>query len=136
MLVYAYIHLIPNTKNSKLSENNRCKPKHVFYLNRRLINTINLQLICVLYSEFNVLPTNKIEVDGVEMRFKAVNDINSPDINTIYVGDEFFMFLEYKGSKYCFCFSDLHIYTGNLMMMGIVNLVWGGWMLPDLLIKM
>ncbi|XP_034316831.2 uncharacterized protein [Magallana gigas] len=33
------------------------------------------------------------------MRFKAVNDINSPDINTIYVGDEFFMFLEYKGTK-------------------------------------
>lgn len=50
-------------------------------------------------NEFNVLPTNKIEVDGVEMRFKAVNDINSPDINTIYVGDEFFMFLEYKGTK-------------------------------------
>lgn len=50
-------------------------------------------------NEFNVLPKNKIEVDGVEMRFKAVNDINSPDINTIYVGDEFFMFLEYKGTK-------------------------------------
>nr|XP_034316831.1 uncharacterized protein LOC117686226 isoform X1 [Crassostrea gigas] len=50
-------------------------------------------------NEFNVLAKNKIEVDGVEMRFKAVNDINSPDINTIYVGDEFFMFLEYKGTK-------------------------------------
>lgn len=71
-------------------------------------NTINLQLICVLYSEFNVLPKNKIEVDGVEMRFKAVNDINSPDINTIYVGDEFFMFLEYKGSKY-FYFSTIEL---------------------------
>lgn len=44
------------------------------------------------------------------MRFKAVNDINSPDINTIYVGDEFFMFLEYKGSKCCLCISDLHIH--------------------------
>lgn len=40
-----------------------------------------------------------MEVGSVEMRFKAVNDKDSPDINTIYVGDEFFMFLEYKGSK-------------------------------------
>lgn len=50
-------------------------------------------------NEFNVLPVNNMEVDGVEMRFKADNNINSPDINAIYVGDEFFMFLEYKGTK-------------------------------------
>lgn len=36
MLVHGNIHVIPNTKNSKLSENNRFKPKHVFYLNRKL----------------------------------------------------------------------------------------------------
>lgn len=70
---------------------------------------MNLHLICVSYSEFNVLPVNNMEVDDVEMRFKAVNKKDSPDINTIYVGDEFFMFLEYKGSKCCLCFSDLHI---------------------------
>lgn len=56
-------------------------------------------MICVLYSEFNVLLKNKIEVDGVEMWFKVVNDINFFDINIIYVGDEFFMFFEYKGGK-------------------------------------
>lgn len=50
-------------------------------------------------SEFNVLPENNIEVDGVEMRFKAKNDVHFPDINTIYVGDVFFMFLKYKGTK-------------------------------------
>lgn len=93
-------------------------------------------MICVLYSEFNVLLKNKIEVDGVEMWFKVVNDINFFDINIIYVGDEFFMFFEYKGSKCCLCFFDLYIYIGNLMIMGIVNLVWGGWMLFDFFIKM
>lgn len=45
------------------------------------------------------LPENNMEVNGVEMRFKAVNDKDSPDINTIYVGDEFYMFLEYMGTK-------------------------------------
>ncbi|XP_052691727.1 uncharacterized protein LOC128169664 [Crassostrea angulata] len=49
--------------------------------------------------EYNALPVNNMEVDDVEMRFKAVNDINSPDIASIYVGDEFFMFLEYMGEK-------------------------------------
>lgn len=60
---------------------------------------MNQLYVCVCCSKFNGLPENNMEVDGVEMRFKAVNDINSPDINTIYVGDEFFMFLEYKGGK-------------------------------------
>lgn len=50
-------------------------------------------------SYYNVLPENNMEVDGVEMRFKAVNIPHAPDINTIYVGDEFFMFLNYTGSK-------------------------------------
>lgn len=49
-----------------------------------------------------------MEVGSVEMRFKAVNNTNAPDINTIYVGDEFFMFLEYKGSKY-FYFSTIEL---------------------------
>lgn len=48
---------------------------------------------------YNNLPENNMEVNGVEMRFKAVNDKDSPDINTIYVGDEFYMFLEYMGTK-------------------------------------
>lgn len=55
-------------------------------------------------SYYNVLPENNMEVDDVEMRFKAVNNKNAPDINTIYVGEEFFMFLEYKGGK---AFTDL-----------------------------
>lgn len=63
---------------------------------------ILLLLIFVCYREYNILPVNNMEVDGVEMRFKGVNDPNTPDINTIYVGDEFFMFLEYKGSKLFF----------------------------------
>uniref|UniRef100_A0A8W8LB30 ZP domain-containing protein n=1 Tax=Magallana gigas TaxID=29159 RepID=A0A8W8LB30_MAGGI len=50
-------------------------------------------------NEFNGLPENTMEVDGVEMRFKDVNNKNAPDINSIYVGDEFFMFLEYKGEQ-------------------------------------
>lgn len=47
---------------------------------------------------YDVLSEN-MEVDGVDMRFKAVNNTNSPDINTIYVGDEFFMYINYKGSQ-------------------------------------
>lgn len=48
---------------------------------------------------YDVLPENNIEVDDVEMRFKAVNNSNDPDINTIYIGDEFFMYIKYKGCK-------------------------------------
>lgn len=48
---------------------------------------------------YDVLPENNIEVDDVEMRFKAVNNTNAPDINTIYIGDEFFMYIKYKGSQ-------------------------------------
>lgn len=48
---------------------------------------------------YDVLPENNMEVEDVEMRFKAVNDSNAPDINTIYVGDEFFMYIKYKGSQ-------------------------------------
>ncbi|XP_056009606.1 uncharacterized protein LOC130046456 [Ostrea edulis] len=43
------------------------------------------------------LPQNYKEVDGVEMRFKAVKKTNAPDISSIYVGDEFYMFLTYMG---------------------------------------
>lgn len=32
------------------------------------------------------------------MRFKAFRDVNSPDIDTIFVGDEFFMYIKYLGS--------------------------------------
>lgn len=56
--------------------------------------------ICLFFDSYsNVLPENHMEVDDVEMRFKAVNNTNAPDINTIYVGEKFFMFLEYKGGK-------------------------------------
>eukprot|EP00105_Crassostrea_gigas_P038348 XP_019922496.1 PREDICTED: uncharacterized protein LOC109618670 [Crassostrea gigas] len=71
-------------------------------------------------NEFNVLPVNNIEVDDVEMRFKLDNSIDSPDINAIYVGDEFFMFLEYKGTKHyhlvpqkCKAYSGTSIGTGR-----------------------
>lgn len=52
------------------------------------------------YRIYDVLPENNMEVEDVEMRFKAVNDSNAPDINTIYVGDEFFMYIKYKGCKF------------------------------------
>lgn len=44
------------------------------------------------------MPENNVDVDGVEMRFKAFRDVNSPDIDTIFVGDEFFMYIKYLGS--------------------------------------
>uniref|UniRef100_K1QQ81 Uncharacterized protein n=1 Tax=Magallana gigas TaxID=29159 RepID=K1QQ81_MAGGI len=63
---------------------------------------------------------NYMEVGSVEMRFKAVNDINAPDINTIYVGDEFFMYIKYKGSqtysvvpKKCIAFKGTIISAGE-----------------------
>ncbi|XP_056009607.1 uncharacterized protein LOC125681623 [Ostrea edulis] len=43
------------------------------------------------------LPKNYKEVDGVEMRFKAADNPDAPDISSIYVGDEFYMFLKYMG---------------------------------------
>ncbi|XP_056009604.1 uncharacterized protein LOC125681625 [Ostrea edulis] len=43
------------------------------------------------------LPENFKEVGDVEMRFKAVDNKNAPDISSIYVGDEFYMFLTYMG---------------------------------------
>lgn len=69
---------------------------------------------------YDVLPENYMEVGSVEMRFKAVNDINFPDINTIYVGDEFFMYIKYKGSqtysvvpKKCIAFKGTIISAGE-----------------------
>lgn len=55
-----------------------------------------------------------MEVDGVKMRFKAVNDTNTPDINTIYVGDEFFMYIKYKGCKCQKILSKSLSYTASL----------------------
>lgn len=62
----------------------------------------------------DVLPENNMEVDVVEMRFKAVNDTNTPDINTIYFGDEFFTYIKYKGckcQKHSFKVIKLHSFT-------------------------
>lgn len=82
---------------------------------------VNRTVVHVLQGkEYNALPVNYMEVDSVEMRFKAVNNTNAPDINTIYVGDEFFMFLEYKGTKdysvrpkTCVAYSGTFLNTGS-----------------------
>lgn len=60
--------------------------------------TMNFLFIYFCYRLNNVLPENNVDVDGVEMRFKAFQDVNSPDIDTIFVGDEFFMYIKYLGS--------------------------------------
>lgn len=77
---------------------------------------------------YNVLPENNMEVDDVEMRFKAVNNKNAPDINTIYVGEEFFMFLEYKGEQpYSLVPKNCSAYDGTLLGGDVVNLwSWDG----------
>ncbi|XP_062611004.1 uncharacterized protein LOC134272853 [Saccostrea cucullata] len=46
---------------------------------------------------YNQLPDNYKEVSPVEMRFKAVNDLSAPDISSVYIGDEFYMFIKYMG---------------------------------------
>ncbi|XP_061187822.1 uncharacterized protein LOC133195867 [Saccostrea echinata] len=48
---------------------------------------------------YNKLPDNYKEVASVEMRFKAVNDTAAPDISTVYIGDEFYMFIKYMGKE-------------------------------------
>ncbi|XP_062586618.1 uncharacterized protein LOC134248222 [Saccostrea cucullata] len=50
-------------------------------------------------SVYNQLPNNYKEVASVEMRFKAVNNMKAPDINTVYIGDEFYMFIKYMGEE-------------------------------------
>lgn len=52
------------------------------------------------YRIYDVLFENNMEVEDVEMWFKVVNDLNVFDINIIYVGDEFFMYIKYKGCKF------------------------------------
>lgn len=37
------------------------------------------------------------EVGQVDMRFKAEDDITLPDISEVYIGDKFYIFLQYKG---------------------------------------
>lgn len=60
---------------------------------------VNKTVVHVFQNKLNnVLPENNVDVDGVEMRFKAFRDVNSPDIDTIFVGDEFFMYIKYLGS--------------------------------------
>ncbi|XP_062613739.1 uncharacterized protein LOC134275469, partial [Saccostrea cucullata] len=49
--------------------------------------------------DFNELSKSYKEVGSVEMRFKAVNDSAAPDINTVYTGDEFYMFIKYMGEQ-------------------------------------
>lgn len=77
---------------------------------------------------YNVLPENHMEVDDVEMRFKAVNNTNAPDINTIYVGEKFFMFLEYKGEQpYSLVPKKCSAYLGTLLGSNVVKLwSWDG----------
>lgn len=61
---------------------------------------VNKTVVHVFQNKLNnVLPENNVDVDGVEMRFKAFQDVNSPDIDTIFVGDEFFMYIKYLGKQ-------------------------------------
>lgn len=61
---------------------------------------VNKTVVHVFQNKLNnVLPENNVDVDGVEMRFKAFRDVNSPDIDTIFVGDEFFMYIKYLGKQ-------------------------------------
>lgn len=64
--------------------------------------------IMFYFREYNELPENVKEVSTLEMRFRAVLNGDSPDISSIYVGDEFYMFIEYKGGRYCIFFFILY----------------------------
>ncbi|CAG2188292.1 unnamed protein product [Mytilus edulis] len=48
------------------------------------------------------------------MRFKADNNIDLPDISEVYIGDEFYMFLQYKGeSNYLIEPQNCTAFSGN-----------------------
>ncbi|XP_061168352.1 uncharacterized protein LOC133177311 [Saccostrea echinata] len=58
---------------------------------------VNKTVAHVFEGGSHILPDNQKEVSSIEMHFKSIEDINSPDISEIYIGDEFFMFLKYTG---------------------------------------
>lgn len=74
------------------------------------------------------MPENNVDVDGVEMRFKAFRDVNSPDIDTIFVGDEFFMYIKYLGSMSYTIFNyeigskEINFYNYCLILVCTMNL--------------
>ncbi|CAG2188294.1 unnamed protein product [Mytilus edulis] len=88
---------------------------HEFVLECSKISAIERNVL----RQFHLIDTETIfskenEVGQVDMRFKAEDDITLPDISEVYIGDKFYIFLQYKGvSKYMIEPQECIAYEGN-----------------------
>lgn len=71
---------------------------HTFVLTCTAISTVNRTVLRQfhLQDKETILPKQN-EIGQVDMRFKADDNIKLPDISEVYIGDKFYMFLQYKG---------------------------------------
>lgn len=88
---------------------------HEFVLECSKISEIERNVL----RQFHLIDTETIfskenEVGQIDMRFKAEDDITLPDISEVYIGDKFYIFLQYKGvSEYMIEPQECVAYKGN-----------------------
>lgn len=58
--------------------------------------------IVICFRDQELIYEKENEIASVDMRFKGTDKMNDPDISEAFIGDEFYMFLMYKGGNNMF----------------------------------